>query len=231
MTQYTFEDWLEGRSINWIQLYMKQGYKYTPDQLSVKKEIKEAQKKAWSWLVDLNAEFWINHIKDESEGYIEAFKKEKRKFFDDNLDLVKRYEKGKFEGIDHKKYKKLKALFETHHKKGGIIIGVSIQKDGKGYPGRLQDVYVFKKVLQHLEKRPDPQSEKIISIATSGLQRKNKKHAKEFLNEYADIKNENPGLNISDYIRKIGMTKTSDVTYREWIEKFDKAEQMLSNDE
>ena len=76
--------------------------------------------------------------------------------------------------------------------------------------------------------------DKIIDLATDGrkVQRKHKKHAKEFMRSYSEIKKDTPpGISIEGFIEKVGMTEVSTNTYREWIEKFDKAEEMLPNDD
>lgn len=65
----------------------------------------------------------------------------------------------------------------------------------------------------------------IIDVAISGLQ--HKQDARSYLKLYAIEKERNQDLLISEYIKNIGEYRFSDVTYRGWIEKYDKAEKML----
>ena len=78
----------------------------------------------------------------------------------------------------------------------------------------------------------DRKRDQIIKLATDGrkVQKKHKKHAEEFMRSYSVVKNDNSKLSIEGFIEEIGMTKLSNNTYREWIEKYDNAEKMLSND-
>jgi len=101
--------------------------------------------------------------------------------------------------------------------------------------------YYREKLSDYLDKQsdedpinPDQKLNQIITLATDGrkVQKKHKKHAEEFMRSYAEIKKDTPpGLSIEGFIEKVGMTEVSTNSYREWIEKFDKAEEMLPNDD
>jgi len=101
--------------------------------------------------------------------------------------------------------------------------------------------YYREKLSDYLDKQsdedpitPDRKLNQIITLATDGrkIQKKHKKHAEEFMRSYSEIKKDTPpGISIEGFIEKVGMTEVSTNTYREWIEKFDNAEEMLSNDD
>jgi|GEM_PF-4023016 len=71
--------------------------------------------------------------------------------------------------------------------------------------------------------------EKIIEVAIQPLKKVNKKKASEFMKKYASLKKSTTGYNPENFIEAIGWAEHSRNTQRDWMEKYDDAEELLSD--
>ncbi|SMO84233.1 hypothetical protein [Gracilimonas mengyeensis] len=200
-------------------------------------KIQELKKEAWNMAVEMMLERLKNKITNKHEWieieiqnvkeWITNHPKERQNFIDNRIALSH---------IDGQRYTHIKHEYSKF--KSGVDTAVIIEaksEDGSFERSDLWWMHVQKAYLKSLEEIEsefiDTDTKKIIDVATSGgkVQKKHKEHARNFMAKYALIKKESPGLNIEVYIKEVGMTKLSNNTYRNWIEKFNEAEQMLSD--
>lgn len=69
----------------------------------------------------------------------------------------------------------------------------------------------------------------IIDLAIKPLRKANKQKARDFMNQYYAQREANPGFNQSELVKEIDWTKHSANTQKDWMDKFDEAEKIITN--
>jgi len=90
----------------------------------------------------------------------------------------------------------------------------------------ILELHIKKKLQTDKQK---PALDNIIQLAIKRLMKNNKPKATEFMKLYYELKHNHPEYNPSDFVTEIDWPEPSENTQKDWMEKFDEAEKMLSN--